>query len=186
MNALDSEATAKIMISNHPINGKYYSEVIERPNDFIKLSKFRNGKNEMSKTQLAPLEFWTMFNDVVTERGKPFKIRKASTDHWYDVSSGTSGAHISITLVNKEGAAGVEFYISDDKEPFDRVLGHRRKIEKNIGAALDWQRLDKKKASRILYKILRLNFEDHFNYHMLMEQISDWVLRFRSKFKRYI
>lgn len=61
-------------------------EVIERPNDFIKLSKSKNGKNEMSKTQSERLEFWTMFNDVIAERGKPFNIRKASTDHWYDVS----------------------------------------------------------------------------------------------------
>lgn len=161
-------------------------EVIERPNDFIKLSKSKNGKNEMSKTQSARLEFWTMFNDVVAERGKPFNIRKASTDHWYDVSIGTSGAHISITLVNKEGAVGVEFYISDDKELFDRLLGHKREIEENIGATLDWQRLDKRKASRILYKIPGLNFEDHSNYHMLMNQIIDWVLRFRSEFKRFI
>lgn len=107
------------MISNHPINGKYYSEVIERPNDFIKLPKFPNGKNEMSKTQSARLEFWTMCNDVVAERGKHFNIRKVSIDYWNDVSTGTSGAHISITLVNKEGAVGVEFYTLDDKEPFD-------------------------------------------------------------------
>lgn len=88
--------------------------------------------------------------------------------------------------MNKEGAVGVELYISDDKELFDHLLEHKQEIEEDVGAALDWQRLDKKKASRILYKIPGLNFEDHSNYHMHMNQIIDLVLRFRSGFKRFI
>lgn len=161
-------------------------EVIESPNGFIKLSKTKNGKNEMTKTQSARLEFWTMFNDVVAERGKPFNIRKPSTDHWYDVSIGTSGAYISITLVNKEGIVGVELHISDDKELFDRLLGHKQEIEESIGTSLEWQRLDKKKASRIVYKIPGLNFEDPSHYHTLMDEVIDWVIKFRREFKRFI
>ena len=161
-------------------------EVIERPNDFIKLSKAKSGKNEMNQTQANRLEFWTLFNDVIAERGKPFNIRKASTDHWYDVSVGTSGAHISITLVNKEKAVGVEFYILDDKDLFDRLKEHKSEIEEAMGLKLDWQRLDKKKASRILYKINGLNFDDHSNYHALMNQIIDCVLQFKAVFPKYL
>lgn len=45
------------------------------------------------------------------ERGKPFKIRKASTDHWYDIAIGTSVGHVALNLVNKEGCVVVELYI---------------------------------------------------------------------------
>ena len=52
--------------------------------------------------------FWEQFNQVVVNRGKPFNIRKATTDHWYDIAVGSSEAHIAINLVNKDGMIVVE------------------------------------------------------------------------------
>ena len=72
----------------------------------------------MNKSQSERLAFWTRFNEVIIERGRPFNVRKASTDHWYDVAIGTSAAHLGITLVNKENCIGIELYISDDKSIF--------------------------------------------------------------------
>ena len=88
--------------------------------------------------------------------------------------------------MNKEGNVGVELHISDDKELFDRLLGHKQEIEESIGTSLEWQRLDKKKASRIVYKIPGLNFEDPSHYHTLMDEVIDWVIKFRREFKRFI
>lgn len=61
-------------------------EVVEKPNGFIKNAKNQSGSSDLNKSQSERLEFWTQFNDVIVERGKPFKIRKASTDHWYDIA----------------------------------------------------------------------------------------------------
>ncbi|SHH02535.1 protein of unknown function [Anaerosphaera aminiphila DSM 21120] len=84
-------------------------EVIEKPNDFIKSVK-SSGDGDLNKSQSERITFWTEFNEIVSESGKPFNIRKVSTDHWYDVALGTSEAHISITLVNKSSNIGVEIY----------------------------------------------------------------------------
>ena len=46
--------------------------------------------------------FWEEFNTVIVAKGKPFSVRKPTTDHWYDVAIGTSEAHLAINLVNKE------------------------------------------------------------------------------------
>ena len=161
-------------------------EVVEMPNGFIKTGKASGANGEMSKSQSERLEFWTEFNDCIAERGKPFNIRKATTDHWYNVSVGTSEAAISITLVNKENYVGLEFYISNNKDLFDSLYAQREKLEEELGMKFEWQRLDKKKASRALYRINGLNFEDHSNYPQLMNQIIDLVVPMRDVFSKYV
>ncbi len=161
-------------------------EVVEMPNGFIKSSKGKNDSNDMSKSQSERLEFWSMFNDAIDSKGKPFNIRKATTDHWYDISMGTSEARISITLLNREGTIGIELYINDNKELFDKVYSQKDVIENELELSLDWQRLDSKKASRVIYKINGLNFDNHSNYSELMDEIIHKAGLMRDTFAKYI
>ncbi|MGF3226086.1 DUF4268 domain-containing protein [Facklamia sp. P12932] len=159
--------------------------VVEKPNDFIKSNKsVKDG--DLSKTQAERLNFWTEFNRVVTESGKPFNVRKATTDHWYDVAIGTSDAHISITLVNKDGSIGVELYVRDSKDLFDNLYEHRDEIESKLGFNMHWERLDDKKASRIKSYIPGLNFNKQGNYPELMNQVIERVVKVRDVFKGYL
>ena len=161
-------------------------EMVEKPNDFIKNTKGSNSSGELNKSQAERLEFWEQFNTVVVEKGKPFSLRKASTDHWYNVALGVSGACISITLVNKDNIVGVEVLIHDDKALFDSLLEKKDEIEKQAGMNLSWERLEGKKASRIKYSIPGLNFDNHSNYHELMVEIIDKVVVMRNVFKKYL
>lgn len=77
-------------------------KIIEQPNDFAKTMKRISRDKEMNESQGCRLEFWTQFNDILEQRGKPFNKRKATTDHWYSVAVGSSECQISIDLVNKE------------------------------------------------------------------------------------
>ena len=157
-------------------------QVVEQPNDFIKNNKSTNRDESMNKSQSQRIEF----NNVVIERGKPFNIRKATTDHWYNVAIGTSEAHIDITLVNKDSLIGVELYITDNKELFDKLYNRKDDIEQELGFKLDWRRLDNSKASRIVYHIKGLNFDDHSNYNELMNKTIDLAVLMRNVFKKYI
>lgn len=161
-------------------------EIVGKPNGFIKSSKHTGSPDEISQTQSEGLEFWTQFNDVITERGKPFNIRKATTDHWYSVAIGTSAAHIDITLINKENFVGVELYINDSKELFDILETQRSSIEDELYFPMEWQRLDNKKASRILYRIPRLDFSNHDNYGQLMNTAINTVIKMRKVFQNHI
>lgn len=156
-------------------------ETIEKPNGFIKSVKGKTN-GDMSQAQSERLAFWTMFNEVIIECGRPFNVRKASTDHWYDVALGRSGAHIVINLVNKESQVVVELYINDDKALFDRLYTQKTEIEQKLGMDLDWRRLDNKKASRILHSIPGLNFNNHTNYPELMREIITKVVKMRKVF----
>jgi len=161
-------------------------EMVEKPNDFIKNTKGSNSSGELNKSQAERLEFWEQLNTVIAEKGKPFSIRKASTDHWYDVALGITGVHISITLVNKANTVGVEVYIHDDKALFDALLDKKVLIEAETGMTFSWERLDGKKASRIKYSISGLDFDNHSNYHDLMVEIIDKVVIMRKVFRKYI
>ena len=161
-------------------------EIVEEPNGFIKNAKTQSGPGEYNKSQSERLAFWTRFNEVLVERGKPFNVHKASTDHWYNIAIGVSGAFVELTLVNKESYVGVELHIKDDKELYDQIEASKDEIEKKIGFPLDWQRLDDKKASRILYRIPGLNFDNHSNYDSLMNDMIDKAIMFVNVFKKYV
>ena len=160
-------------------------EIVEKPNDFIKQNK-SNIPNADNATEANRFEFWSEFNTVVAAKGKPFNIRKASTDHWYDVAIGTSEAHIAIDLINKESRVILEVYISDNKELFDALYANRDEIEQELSMDFIWDRLDNKKASRIKHYIPGLDFEDHSNYPALMDEIIEKVVRMRTVFKKYM
>ena len=160
-------------------------EIVEMPNDFIKSNKTSASGND-SIAGSNRFEFWNEFNAVLTEKGKPFNVRNASTDHWYDVAIGTSEAHISISLINKENKVVLEVYISKNKELFDKLYSHKAEIEDELSMEFDWDRLDSRKASRIKYDIPGLDFEDHSNYPELMNEIIEKVVKMRSVFKAYI
>lgn len=161
-------------------------EVIEQPNDFIKSSQNATSCDSLNKSQTERLTFWTQFNDEIIAHGKPFNVRKASTDHWYDVAIGSSACHIAITLVNSDSFIGVELYINDDKDLFDSLFSAREVIENESGLDYEWQRLDNKKASRILHKISGLDFDNHKNYPQLMDEVIKKVVIIRKVFKKHI
>jgi hypothetical protein len=161
-------------------------EVVEKPNDFVKRSKVKTTDNDLNKSQSERLVFWEQFNQVLVSRGKPFNVRKATTDHWYDVAIGSSEAHIAIDLINKDGNIVVELYISNNKEVFDDLFSKREEIEQELGFNMTWDRLNNKKASRIKYYIQGLNFDDHSNYEELMRQAIDTAVKMREVFKKYL
>ena len=160
--------------------------IVEKPNDFVKTANTSVDSGELSKAQAERLNFWNRFNEIVASRNKPFNVRKATTDHWYDVALGTSEAKISITLVNKTNSIGIEIYINDNKELFDKLHSLSEEIQNELGFSMDWQRLDNKKASRIIYYICGLDFDNHENYDELINEVMDKVIAIRDVFRNHL
>lgn len=161
-------------------------KIIEQPNDFVKSVKTYANKGELNESQTRRLEFWTAFNELLVSKGKPFNVRKASTDHWYNVAVGSSQCYISIDLVNKEHKIRVGLWIPDNKELFDSLFEHKTEIETALGYTLDWDRLDGKKASVICNCISGLNFSNKDNYPELMNKTIDMAVEFKKAFAPYI
>ena len=160
--------------------------VVEKPNDFVKIVNTGVDSGELSKAQAERLIFWNRFNEVLISRNKPFNVRKATTDHWYSVALGTSEAHIEVTLVNKTNSIGIEVYIRENKNLFDKLFTVSEEIENELGFSVEWMRLDHKKASRIICYIEGLDFDNHENYDELMNEVIDKVIVVRNVFRKYI
>lgn len=120
-------------------------KVVEKPNNFTKTSKQNYSDKELNRSQNERLMFWEEFNTVIVAKGKPFSVRKPTTDHWYDVAIGTSEAHLAINLVNKENKIVLELYILDNKKLFDHLYEDKEKIENTLQMNFSWERLDGKK-----------------------------------------
>lgn len=161
-------------------------KIIEQPNDFAKNVKSIARKGELNESQTKRLEFWTIFNDVLEQRGKPFNKHKPSTDHWYSVAVGSSQCTINIDLVNKEHKIRVGLWISDNKELFDMLYEHKQEIEASVGLPLEWVRRDGKKASYICTYIHKLDFKKQDNYLQLMNDVIDMVVAEKKAFSPYL
>ena len=163
-----------------------FFKIIEQPNNFSKTTKAASKDISVNKSMAKRLEFWNLFNEVIEHRGNPINKRKASTDHWYTVSIGSSKCAISVDLVNRENRIRVSLWISDDKSLFDLLFDHKNDIESALNLQLEWIRNDNKKASNICTYIHGLDFDNQSNYKELMNQTINIIIKFREVFKQYL
>ena len=121
--------------------------IVEKPNDWTKTMKSIEG---LSNTDLLKLEFWTGFNDAMSNNSdftRNFHARKASPQHWYDLSIGSSAYHVGLTINTQKQNIGTEIYINDDKELFERFKMHKDEISTMLNSEVEWR--EAKKACRI-------------------------------------
>ena len=157
--------------------------IVEQPNNWTK--EIKNPKNAARHDRR--IAFWSKFNDIAfvdKEYKKEFRPRKPSTDHWYDMSIGVTGCHVSILYLIQRNEIAIELYISNNKEMFDGFYSHKNEIEQIVGSELDWRKLPEKKASRILItKQFDLSDESLLNEEI--EWIKEYSLKFKKAFTKY-
>lgn len=160
-------------------------EVIEKPNDWAKEIK-RQTSN--SPTLQARYDYWVAFNEYAFNNAvfaKTFSRRKASTDHWMSLSVGSSACHIDLSQVRKDNNITVEWYITDDKELYQKFYSLMGDIELDMGMPLDWRELPDKKASRILV-IHEADFDNKDEWPEQFEWVMDAAIKMKKAFKKYL
>ncbi|MBT9546262.1 MAG: DUF4268 domain-containing protein [Candidatus Sericytochromatia bacterium] len=171
-------------ISDSPFAPKF--SVIAQPNNWAKAVKTSsNSNNKLTETKLLQLEFWEKFKDYAEENQYKIKLRKAYAQHWYDVSFGSSLAHITLTINSQSNQITCELYITDSKPLFYELSLHKSDIESKLGYSLSWEELPNKKASRI--KITNsvdfLTVEKWSEYHKWM---CENAIKFQNVFSKYV
>ena len=147
------------------IDGSPYApkfQIISKPNEWAKIMKAPI--SSLTERKLKLLDFWTALNEYLNNKNSEINPQKPSSDHWNNISVGTSKAHISLTALAKEKKIGCEFYIPDNKELYFYLVEHKEEIEQIFGQKLYWQELKGKKASRISIS------RDNFNLY----EDNDW------------
>ena len=159
--------------------------VIEKPNYWSKDVKSSVEKTKLTDTKKMQLEFWTKLKDYAQEQGYNINFRKPRAQHWYDISFGTSEAHISLSVNTQKGNISTDVYIPDSPEAFDNFYENKEEIETEVGSSLDWQELPEKKASRVrLTKSYSISNNDDWS------EAFDWMIKklllFKKVFSKYI
>ena len=166
-------------ISNSPFAPKF--QVIAKPNDWAKAVKKAITQSELSDTKLLQLEFWTKFKEFVQENNGKVKLRKAYPQHWYDISFGSSNAHLCLTVNSQNEQMACEIYIPDSKQLFSCLHAKKDEIESELSEHLVWEELPEKKASRIklISKGNLSNQKDWGQYHSwLLKKVTTFQLVF--------
>lgn len=145
--------------------------IVEKPNDWSKTMKSIEG---LSDTDLLKLEFWTGFNEAMSNNHDfthLFRMRKATPQHWYDLSIGSSAYHIALTINTQRQSIGAEIYIDDNKELFERFKTHQDEISMMLNSEVVWR--EAKKACRIFISA-NINPQKRENwvkaYHWFLEK----------------
>src|SRR5262245_23644421 len=125
-------------------------DVLVSPNEWATAIKASPVGSELSDTKLQQLDFWTKFKGFVRGRDTKIRLQTPRPQHWYDVSMGSSEAHVALTINSRDNLLGCEIYVNRSKELFNFLQERKDEIEKEIGEQAEW--VDAAVASRIKIK----------------------------------
>jgi hypothetical protein len=160
--------------------------VIASPSPILK--GIKGTVKELAERHVKRRQFWIGLLEKIKDKNlELFANIKAGKEHWIQTGSGKSG--ITYNYVILMHSARVELYIDtgkqdDNKTIFDELFSQKDKIETMFGKALEWQRLDDKRASRIsVYVNKRIGLKNEDLWDKLQEDMVETMTRFEKALK---
>ena len=163
---------------------------------FIKEGEFKETKTERPQNQpqiqtdgsALRIQFWEKMVEKGFRRGIFTSRRTPSKCNWMSIASGRAGYVYRMAILRTE--ADVQFYIDkadykENKKFFDALLLQKNEIEARLNKKLEWQRLDTKRACRILYAYPNVSINDLDGWDTLQDQMLDLVVEFKKVFTPY-
>ena len=154
------------------------------PNDWRKTNVPTAGTKPSVRGEAYQAFFQALIDELRTKH-KFTQARKGQPQNWYTFSSGVPGIGYSVVFA-LGNRVRTEAYIDNgeaswNKAMFDNLYGRREEIEAAFGEALEWERLDARRASRVA--IYRPGSID--DPPQTLEEIKAWsiarLLRFRKE-----
>ncbi|NLE06306.1 MAG: DUF4268 domain-containing protein [Crenarchaeota archaeon] len=158
-------------------------EIVASPNEWAKTIKNSSSNEELTETKLQQLEFWNRFKEYVQENDTTIRLRTPRPQHWYNVSMGSSEAHIGLTVNSRENLIGCEVYIDRNKELYNFLKNRKDEIEKEIGEPIEW--IDATVASRIKIKKEISDLFDRIETEKSFAWLYEKTILFQKVFSGY-
>lgn len=155
-------------------------EVVARPNEWAKAIKV-GGSSEYTETKIKQFNFWTNFKNA---KGQKIRLQTPRYQHWYDVSIGSSEAHIALAINSQNDFASCSLYINRNKDLFDYLQTKKVEIEKNIGQKAEW--IDSSVSSQIVIRKEFKNILDSESNEETFGWFADNILLFQKIFSQEI
>ena len=159
-------------------------DIIVSPNEWAKIIKTNSANGEFTQTKIQQFEFWTKFREYMKTRDPKIRLQTPRYQHWYDVSMGTSDAHVALTINTRKNLFGCEIYISKNKELFNYLREQKKDIEDQIGESAEW--IDSTVASSIKIRKEVKEVFDQNTIEVCFNWLYEKTVLFQKVFGKYI
>jgi hypothetical protein len=159
-------------------------DIVAKPNQWAKVIKSTENSEEYTETKIKQFEFWTQFKDYVKSKDPKVRLQTPRYQHWYDVSMGSSEAHVTLTINSIKNLSACELYISRNKAIFNFLTEQKEKIEDEIGEKAEW--VDSNVASSIKIRKEFVEILDTKNNNEIFEWLYQKTKLFQKVFIKYL
>ena len=149
-------------------------------------------KQEIAERYIIRERFWTQLLNLAKQKTKLHTNISPTQHNWLGTSAGKQGIGYNYSIRKNEGQ--VELYIDrgkekgeENKEIFEQIFKNKEDIENIFGEALDWERLEGKRACRISKRISVGGYRDEEEkWPRVHEAMVDSMIRLEKSLKPYI
>ncbi len=158
--------------------------VVAKPNEWSRHVSSRSRQlteTALDERQQRYLEFWTAFSKRLYEHDPSISARP-SKDYWWALSLGRTNFSLTFSAGARDHWICVEVYCHDDADKlvFDYLEAQKEEIESEFGDALEWERLDGRKGSRIAVRWRQVDPMDREQW----PDLFDWYLDRSDRLRR--
>lgn len=139
-------------------------------------------KKEIGETGSLRRRFWAELLERARERTRLHAAVSPGTRYWVSAGAGRSGLRLSYVI--REDEWQVELYIDrgqdfDDLNLrwFEELRAERDEIEREFGGALDWQRLEGRRACRVRFRVEGAGLNDEERWPEIQDGMVDAMIR---------
>lgn len=129
-------------------------DLVCRPNIIVKPPEPGLSPRESERREWRR-EFWSEIHEAIRKLRPPFNLQSPGRDHWSAISIGRSGFSINMYLTPRNKTIGIDLYIQPEgwkDAAFGALMRDKDEIEKELGAALEWQSRNDYRSSRIYWE----------------------------------
>jgi hypothetical protein len=139
-------------------------------------------KKDIAERHIIRHQFWTDLLERAREKTRLHANITPSQYNWIGTGAGKQG--LSFNYAVRQHDAQVELYIdrgpdrdAENKEIFDQLVEHKAAIESTFGGALEWQRLEGKRACRIRKEIKAGGYRDEEKWPEIHQAMIEAMIR---------
>lgn len=148
-------------------------------------------KKELAERYVIRQRFWESLLERSKGRTELFSNISPSQYGWLSKGTGVRGVNLWYSV--RQHDAQVEVYIDrgadlekENKAIFDKLFRSRKSIEKAFGHALEWQRLDDRRACRVRKVFAHGGYRDDERWPDVQDALIDAMVRLEKSFKPHI
>ena len=163
--------------------------IVAEPSEMTK--EIGKEKKEYAERHHLRKEFWSSLLESAKEKTSLHSNVSPNIYSWIGAGAGKAGVSFNYIVTNDYVASEIYLdrgknYPTLNKERFDQLYKHKDEIEKLFGGKLLWERLDKRRASRIVLRFKGYGLRNKEQWPEAQDKMIDAMIRMEKSFRPFI